>query len=238
MSRELALTTPQRKLSVRVMLEKPDGTPEPQKDIYVALGEFSSSRVTYVVSDDRGTTIPAPGLFPALKTREDGTASLPFPSGRYELTSVEDLSGTTPSNQYVASARQGHRDALTENIIISDDEDAFVEIRMRRGAGKIGGVVRDSQDRIVANAQVALLPHGPMSASRLLDLRKTAGARADGSFELLGLRPGTYLLYAWQTPGNPYRDSQFMKQYEGKGTPVRVEENGHGNVELRVLKED
>jgi hypothetical protein len=179
LSRDITLARPEGKLTIRAILEKPDGALELLKQVCVDLGDFATSRVTYVVSENKGyLRIPPAGFLPSPKTGIDGSASLPFPPGRYDITAVYDDFGSTPENQYVASARQGNRDALIDGIVISDNE-ASVEIRMRAGAGKINGIVLDSQNRIVSRAQVALLPGAPLNASKLADLYKTTLTKSD-----------------------------------------------------------
>ena len=55
-------------------------------------------------------------------------------------------------------------------------------------------------------------------------------------FEVRGITPGEYHAYAWtDAPATAFRNAEFMKVFEGKGTPVRLEQNGKITAELKVL---
>ena len=46
----------------------------------------------------------------------------------------------------------------------------------------------------------------------------------NGRFELHGIAPGAYHLFAWaELPGSAYLNAEFMKKYEESGKPVRIE---------------
>jgi hypothetical protein len=60
----------------------------------------------------------------------------------------------------------------------------------------------------------------------------------DGSFEVHGIRPGDYRIFAWQElEGAGYRNAEFMKRYDEHGTPVQIEKQGHIAVSLEILDE-
>jgi hypothetical protein len=225
---------PERKLSVRVLVENADGTTKPVEPIYVVFADSGVGRWTYHLNPTEMR--PGGASDTRLLTGADGTGNIPLGPGRYELTTLSYVAGPGPADRYATSVRQGDRDVLAEGLVISD-KDELVEVRMRSGAATIMGTVRDSRNQPVANAEVALVPQGAWSASRFINLRKLVVTRGDGSFQMTTVNPGTYGIYAWKAAGNPYRDPLFLKKFEGKETRVVVEPTRRISLDLKTLDE-
>ena len=46
------------------------------------------------------------------------------------------------------------------------------------------------------------------------------------------------LIYAWnELDGAAYRNAEFMKKYDGLGTPVRIEKDGKVAADLNLVEE-
>jgi hypothetical protein len=81
---------------------------------------------------------------------------------------------------------------------------------------------------------VVLVPEGSRRAIRRF--YKTAISQPDGRFEITGISPGDYKLFAWDEiePG-AYADPAFLQKYEAQGTTVRIREGAAEAVSLRLL---
>jgi hypothetical protein len=57
-----------------------------------------------------------------------------------------------------------------------------------------------------------------------------------GRFSLRGLPPGDFTLFAWEPGGSvPYRDPDFIKNYESRGAHVHIEAQKQQSVELELV---
>jgi hypothetical protein len=96
------------------------------------------------------------------------------------------------------------RDPQTLEIVIGTD------------GGTVQGTVADSPA-----ASVVLVPNDPRRSR--IDLYKIATADESGRFRLTAVAPGDYKIFAWEfVDGGAWLDPAFLRQYEDRGTPVRV----------------
>jgi hypothetical protein len=69
------------------------------------------------------------------------------------------------------------------------------------------------------------------------DLVKTVTTDQYGHFAVRGLTPGEYKAFVWDDlEPNIYFDPNFMERYESQGRSLRVEEDGHISLNLRVIE--
>ena len=74
-----------------------------------------------------------------------------------------------------------------------------------------------------------LEPDGP-------DRYKTARTDANGNFLIRGIAPGNYRIYAWESLERfRYFDEEFVRQFEGIGRSVRIEESARGTIALDMI---
>jgi hypothetical protein len=76
----------------------------------------------------------------------------------------------------------------------------------------------------VPESQVVLVPHSDGSTRRL-DLYKTAKTDRSGKFEIRGIAPGEYSVFAWQEvdPG-AWLDPKCLNAYRNYGASFRIGE--------------
>jgi hypothetical protein len=120
-------------------------------------------------------------------------------------------------------------DALSQGVEIA--EDRFLQIALTRGGTEINGRVRDSGDKDVSLASVVLLPRDRTRSH----LYKRVITDTDGRYQLSGVAPGRYELFAWTAfEGGAFRNPEFMQPYENLGTTVEVKANPI-EVDLRTV---
>jgi hypothetical protein len=148
-----------------------------------------------------------------------------FPAGQYRL----EL-GELPTDQYVQSATIGGRDVLAEGIQLQGDVD--LQIVLATPGAILEGIVKDAAGEKLSDAVVVLVPDppyrrtgGPLYRSTISDL--------SGNFELRGIAPGNYHLFAWlDLEGAAYRNAEFMKKYEDAGKAIRIEKGSRSVTEV------
>ena len=101
-----------------------------------------------------------------------------------------------PPDAYIVSARLGGADILERGFALRGDAPGPLEITVSGLGGRIVGVVRNSQNEIVATGRVVLVPE-PRLRDRT-DLFKVATLDQYGRFNMQGITPGRYKLFAWE----------------------------------------
>jgi len=84
---------------------------------------------------------------------------------------------------------------------------------------------------LVPNATVAVVPEalyrnaGPRYRSVITDYK--------GQFEIHGIAPASYKLFAWSVvDGAAFRNQEFLKEYEDRGSVVELQEATRTSIDL------
>jgi hypothetical protein len=137
---------------------------------------------------------------------------------------------TLPPNMYLLSIRDGDRDVFGEKFAI-DGGDIDLNMIVGEGPGTVRGTVTDSRGNKVAAAAVALMPDDRTQKA----LMTSRNADANGVFEFQAA-PGSYHLYVWiELDGAAYRNEEFMKKFNDRGTPVLVEKDSKVVADLKLV---
>jgi sarcosine oxidase gamma subunit len=193
------------------------------RNLRIALNPMGgSSRVAlYQLVATRGTPVAEDGSF--------SVASVP--PGQFRLAALPGL----PPSFYIADVRQNSTSVFDSGFVVGSGELAPIEILITPGAGAVDGVVENGSKKVVADAVVALIPEARRQDNRALYATTNTGT--DGKFSFHGVAPGNYQVMAWEsTPPNAYQSLSFLKKYEGRGTVVRVSQNGTATVQVDILK--
>lgn len=147
--------------------------------------------------------------------------------GTYELD-LQDL----PYDAYVLSAKAGDRDFLAEGLNISRDTE--MEVVLAAPGAVVEGTVRAAAGNSLGNATVALVPDAPYRRSWVR--YRSVVTDPGGKFEIHGIAPGTYKLFAWpELEGAAYRNAEFMKEFEERGKPVKLEKGARQTLDLTAF---
>jgi hypothetical protein len=114
--------------------------------------------------------------------------------------------------------------------------DLEMEVVLSKSGVELHGSVRDSMGENLPDAVVALVPDNPLRAAG--DLYRSTVTDAKGDFELRGIAPGKYHLFAWrELEGAAYRNQEFIKNFEEGGTAIQIEKGNNVSVDVTVLDE-
>jgi len=138
-----------------------------------------------------------------------------------------------PPDTYISQIRQGERDVLKDGLQVEGAE-TNVTVTLSGSVGVAQGKVTDAKGQPVAGAVVALVPDAPLGAA--LNLYRVESTDQLGGFIIRAVAPGSYHLFAWnELPGAQYKNADFMKKYEDKGTAVKVERGGKVTADTKLL---
>ncbi len=163
----------------------------------------------------------------------------PEPDGSFRVEGVStgdfrvSIRGV-PEDAYVESIRLGNADVLDGGLHLSGPTDALLQVVIGANAGSIEGSVLDSRNQPLPNRIVVLVPD--VRLNHRSDLYKSASTDGSGRFRMHGLTPGDYRLFAWEDiQTGAWEDPDFMRPYEGRGTPVHVNEGTNNDVQVTVI---
>jgi hypothetical protein len=126
-------------------------------------------------------------------------------------------------NAYVKSVRRGTVDVLNAGMSVMLQSDEPLEIAIGTGSGTVVGDVGR-----VPNATVVLVPAAGM---RRPDLYKSALTDAEGRFDLRGIAPGDYIIFAWEdVESGAWMNADFLKSYESRGREIKVAEGSRESI--------
>ena len=172
----------------------------------------------------------AGGAPPASPVQADGTFTLQQ-VGRddYRLT----VSGM-PRNAYIKIARYGATDIMNEGLRLDRAPVAPLEILVSTNTGIADGTVQNEKGEAAANVTVALIPDAALR--NRLDLYRTTSTDALGHFHVEGVPPGSYKAFSWEDiETGAWQDPDYIRQFEDRGKPIRINEGGTSNIELRLI---
>jgi hypothetical protein len=138
-----------------------------------------------------------------------------------------------PEDAYVKAAYMGSRDVLNEPLHLTGAVRPL-EIVVSANGGRVEGAVTDIKSNPFPGARVVLVPDE--ARRKRQELYKSGNTDQYGRFNLRGVTPGAYTIYAWESlDGDAYVDPDFLKAYADAGKPVRVSESSRVTADLKVI---
>lgn len=144
---------------------------------------------------------------------------------------------------YVSALRFAQQDILEKFLDVTSGAAGDLEITLRYGAGTLMGSIQmpDSSNspgaaQTSAVGSVALLSTETRAEGPLVSY---VSSNQDGSFTIKDLKPGTYRAYAFeQMSANNLGNPDLLSAIESLGKEVKIEENGHQQVQLTLIPAD
>jgi hypothetical protein len=101
--------------------------------------------------------------------------------------------------------------------------------------GQVSGKVQDQDGNPGDHMLVTMAPAGTLA--QRLDLIRTVVTRDDGSFQLRGVAPGEYTVFAWERlDENAARSPEFLKMFAGKASTVTVTAGAPASVQVKSVR--
>jgi len=151
-----------------------------------------------------------------------------FP-GQYEL----QYNTALPPDCYLKDVRQGGR-SVFDGFTVGGESPEPLDVIIGSDGGIVDGVVSGDNHVPVNGATILMLP--AQSLSTRSNQYFFAESGKDGSFRIFGVRPGDYKIYAWiHAPRFAYRNAEFRRRYEQRGTPISVKAGLATAVSLRGI---
>jgi hypothetical protein len=157
--------------------------------------------------------------------------------GRFTLTGIRQgdytIVAALRGDAYIESAQFGGRDVLRRPLRIDGPVQGRMDVVIGTDGASIGGTIVDASAGSVAGATVVLVPD---QGRERMDLFKSAATDALGRFELRGVAPGDYELFAWDhmEPG-AWMDPEVLRMEEGRGRRIRAAAGSRITGEYRLI---
>lgn len=166
------------------------------------------------------------------KLKPDGTFELKdVPAGLYTFEVLSDSKALTDT--FLESVVAGTKDVTDTGLKIGGGT-LSVDLTVSAGAGVMDGAVTNEKGEPTPNAVVVAIPEAKYRKQTARYQRVSADQ--SGHFTLRGVQPGVYTLIAWEVlEDEEYLDPEFLKPYEGQGTTIKLEKDGHKTVPLKMI---
>jgi len=136
---------------------------------------------------------------------------------------------------YIKEIRYGETVLPEREFRVAKGANANLEIAISSRGAKVQGRVSNDDDLPVAGAWAVVIPE--LSKRKLHYLYKIGNTDQFGHFELRGLPPGKYKLFAWEgVEEGIWEDEEFLKGYEDKGIMIEVKDGDAQTAELKLLQ--
>jgi hypothetical protein len=198
----------------RILLE-PEGTAIQSEGLVVEVETSDPSPLRVL-----GGKVLADGTF-AVDHVPPGTATIRVPQA--------------PKGFYVKSVRYGGMESPDLSVQIANGATSSIDVTLSAAGGSISGSVLDSRQQPIADATVLLIPDE--ARRRQAHLYQKAKANANGSFEISGIAPGSYSVFALQESDEvPYLDPAFLSRVERSFVSVALTAKQTRTVQVRVAE--
>jgi hypothetical protein len=135
---------------------------------------------------------------------------------------------------YVKSIRMDGKDVLNGGLQLESPSSGILQIVISMNGGTLTGRVLDGARKPVNNAKVVLVPNAPRRSRG--DLFKSISTDDTGRFQLNGLAPGEYKLFAWErVEEGAWQDPQFLRLFENLGSPLRIDEGKQASADAKLI---
>jgi protocatechuate 3,4-dioxygenase beta subunit len=138
-----------------------------------------------------------------------------------------------PQEFYVRKIEVGMEDIQGRKVDFTHTAGPF-ELVVGSSSGRVIGSVVDEEQHAASGVEVVLVPALDHRQER--DLYKTGFTNKEGRFDIVGIVPGEYKVFALAVmEPDAYLDPDFMAPLEDYGQVINVEENSSNMAFLKVL---
>jgi len=159
--------------------------------------------------------------------KDDGSFTLQAaPDERYKIGSYG-----APAEMYLKSATSGRDNVLEKGY--SPATSRNLDLVFALGA-KLSGAISGADDKPDPGVTVVVVPERRLSG--VSDRFRTGTTDQNGRYQLQGLRPGSYRVYAFEhlEPG-AYEDEEWLKGFADQAHSVRLSESAQETLDLKSI---
>ena len=120
-------------------------------------------------------------------------------------------------------------------MVVDGHSISGVEVRLDFSAGAVAGRAVDAQGHAIPRAAVVLQSTDRDKLGSTL-YQFVYFTRADGEFDITGVGPGVYLLFAWRGNPNLIGDPELFTEASRHAAQVRVDAGGAVRHDASVLE--
>jgi hypothetical protein len=190
---------------------------------------FSYDRLALSLNPTNGV-VSFGSLMQIARPASDGAFSLEKVSAGEYRFAIQGL----PPAMYVKSARFDQTDVLASGFTLSDKSPGALQVIVSANAGQIDGNVLDKDSKPVKGIPTVLIPDRNRDRR---DVYKIVQTDQNGHFNMVGVTPGDYKLFAWEDiEPFSYFDPDVLKQFEDQGKSIHISESAKElPVEVRLI---
>lgn len=161
------------------------------------------------------------------QAKDDGSFTLQAAADeRYKITAV----GGSPE-MYLKSATAGREDVLEKGF--SPASSRNLDLVFATGA-KVSGVISNADDKPDPGVTVVLVPEQRLNG--LGDRFRTVTTDQNGRYQVQGLRPGSYRVYAFEhIELGAYEDEEWLRGFGNQAHSLRLSESGQETLDLKSI---
>jgi hypothetical protein len=139
-----------------------------------------------------------------------------------------------PAGTYLKSIRFGAAELADAVVHVDPRSTDRLEIVLGTNVGALEGLVTDKDRKPLSNTAVALTPDGPLR--QRVDMYKSTWTDESGRFEVQGVAPGEYVVFAWESiEERAWLNPDFIARNQATGRRIRISERTRENIELIAI---
>jgi len=137
------------------------------------------------------------------------------------------------SDSFVESVVAGTKDVIDTGLKVAGGT-ISIDVAVSFEGGVVDGSVVNDKNEPIANAVVVAVPEAKYRKQGNRYQRVTTDQ--GGRFNMRGLRPGEYKLFAWEfLEDDDFFDAEYLKSYEDRGITIHLEKSGQQSTSLKVI---
>jgi len=166
---------------------------------------------------------------------KDGSFKMDLAPSAKPYQVVLTASGSGFEDWFTSKVLIGGRDVLDSGFK-GGEARAPLEIIISNKGAALEGIVLDAQQKPFSNAEVVAFPAEP-KLRRRFDLLHSTTADQQGHFQIRGVRPGEYMVFAVEdSQEQPFTTDQFLKNNSARIQTVKLEGGSKQAVQLEVIR--
>ena len=132
--------------------------------------------------------------------------------------------------------RLGDTDVLNGGLHFNSQPDETLEVVIGANPGTLEGRALDGQREPAPGVVVTLFAAERSIRIYRTDMYKVTSTDTSGRFQVQGLPPGDYKVFAWEGVENgSWMDPELVARYENWGQAVHIEEGKSQTVDLPLI---